>query len=412
MRMQHEQMNVSACNHDSGLLVQDYPARSRSLRLAVVTETYPPEVNGVALTLSHLVQGMHARNHDVQLIRPRQPGSDASGTIERFHEVLMRSIAVPRYPSLRMGVPSKRALVKLWSVNRPDLVHIATEGPLGWSALKACEQLKLPVTSDFRTNFHAYSQHYGVGWLRKPITAYLRKFHNASFRTFVPTQALLDELHRCGFINLRVVSRGVDMDLFHPARRDSHLRQQWAIQDDGLAVVCVGRLAAEKNLELLERTFDAIAARVPHAKLILVGDGPARSALQDRRQDFHFAGMRSGEDLARHVASTDLFLFPSKTETFGNVVTEALASGVPVVAFDHAAAGQLIRPGFNGQRVPLDDDQAFVNAAVEAAMDRISLGRWASQARDSVRALDWHGVVERFESELLAALNQAQKAGA
>jgi glycosyltransferase involved in cell wall biosynthesis len=395
---------------DAGLVVQEYPAPRRSLRVAFVSETYPPEVNGVAMTLAHLVQGLHARNHDVQLVRPRQAKADASGTSERFHEVLMRGLPVPRYPSLRMGVPSKRALIRLWSFHRPDIVHIATEGPLGWSALKACEHLKLPVTSDFRTNFHAYSQHYGVGWLRKPIMAYLRKFHNATQRTFVPTPKLLEDLSGCGFKGLRVVSRGVDTALFHPDKRDADLRRQWGVEGEGLAVVCVGRLAPEKNLDLLMRAFDALATQMPSARLILVGDGPMRLQLQSRRRDVHFAGQRSGEDLARHVASGDLFLFPSKTETFGNVVTEALSSAVPVIAFDHAAAAQLVRTNVNGWRVPLENDKAFVDATIQAAMDHERLIRWGQEARKSVLSLDWNSIVAQFEGELREVLMPAEPA--
>jgi glycosyltransferase involved in cell wall biosynthesis len=395
--------HVSAVDPD--LLVQDYPAFSRSLRVAFVTETYPPEVNGVSMTLARLVEGLHARNHDVQLVRPRQPGAEqADEPSERFHEVLMRGLPVPRYPSLRMGVPSKRSLVRLWSVRRPDIVHIATEGPLGWSALQACKHLKLPVTSDFRTNFHAYSQHYGVGWLRKPIMAYLRKFHNATRRTFVPTPALRQDLERCGFSGLRVVSRGVDTARFHPRHRDDALRQTWGVPPDGLAVMCMGRLAPEKNLDLLVQAFDALASRVPRARMVLVGDGPLRASLQVRRPWYHFAGQRAGDDLARHVASADLFLFPSMSETFGNVVTESMASGVPVVAFDHAAAAQLITPGTNGLRVPLGDEAAFIAASVDAATDRSRLAHWSAQARRSVEPLDWSGVVQHFEAELRDAL--------
>jgi glycosyltransferase involved in cell wall biosynthesis len=403
-------MDISVCDTGPDLLVHEYPAISRSMRVAFVTETYPPEVNGVSMTLSRLVEGLHARNHDVQLVRPRQAGAQGEAeTQERFHEVLMRGLPVPRYPSLRMGVPSKRALVRLWSINRPDIVHIATEGPLGWSALQACRHLKLPVTSDFRTNFHAYSQHYGVGWLRKPIMAYLRKFHNATRRTFVPTPALQQDLERCGFTGLRVVSRGVDTVRFHPRHRDEALRRSWAVAPEGLAVLCMGRLAPEKNLELVVQAFDALAQKVLGARMVLVGDGPLRSDLQARRPGYHFAGQRSGADLARHVASADLFLFPSMSETFGNVVTESMASGVPVVAFDHAAAAQLIEPDYNGQRVPLGDEAAFITAAVAVSQDRERLARWALQARRSVEPLDWSGVVQRFELELRDALSHPIK---
>src|SRR5918995_1453035 len=143
------------------------PAR-RSLRVAVVSETWPPEVNGVARTAARFVEALRARGHEIRLARPRQGSADRAGA----EEVLMRGMAIPRYPNLRMGLPAKNALVRLWTFRRPDVVHIVTEGPLGWSALRAAEKLKLPVVSDFRTNFHAYSAHYGLGWLQKPILVY------------------------------------------------------------------------------------------------------------------------------------------------------------------------------------------------------------------------------------------------
>ena len=173
---------------DTPIVLEDYPASRPSLRVAVVTETWPPEVNGVAVTLAKLVQGLGHRNHDVQLIRPRQPKFDTGIKDSNLEEVLMRGMPIPSYPELKLGLPSKKTLVKTWTLRRPDVVHIATEGPLGWSALQAAKVLKLPVTSDFRTNFQSYSKHYGIGWLRKPIVAYLRKFHNATACTMVPTK--------------------------------------------------------------------------------------------------------------------------------------------------------------------------------------------------------------------------------
>ncbi|MFM8767849.1 MAG: glycosyltransferase, partial [Rubrivivax sp.] len=247
----------------------------------------------------------------------------------------------------------------------------------------------------------------GATALRTPIMADLRKFHNATRRTFVPTRELQADLERCGFQGLRVVSRGVDTQRFHPAHRDEALRRSWTVAPDGLAVLCLGRLAPEKNLDLLLRAFDALALRVPGARMVLVGDGPLRASLQARRTGYHFAGQRAGEDLARHVASADLFLFPSMSETFGNVVTESMASGVPVLAFGHAAALQLIGPGHDGQRVPLGDEAAFVDAAVAAALDRPQLAQWSKEARRTVEPLDWSGIVERFEAELREALHPA-----
>lgn len=393
-----------------GLVIDNYPAAQRSLRVAFVSETYPPEVNGVAMTVARIVRGMHGRNHDVQLIRPRQDRVDAAASHARYDEVLMRGLPIPRYPDLRMGVPSKRALVQLWSRHRPDVVHIATEGALGWSALQAALHLKLPVCSDFRTNFHAYSTHYGLGWLRKPIMAYLRKFHNLGACTMVPTESLRRELQAEGFRNLMVVTRGVDTRQFQPMRRSAALRDAWGVAPHDLVVAHVGRIAQEKNLNTLLAAFEAIRFDHPAARLLMVGDGPQRAEFQSRCPAAIFVGQRHGEDLAAHYASADLFLFPSLTETFGNVTTEALASGLPLVAFDYAAAAQLVRSGHNGMLAPMGDGAAFVSAAQALAADPGLRRRMGQAARSSAEALDWDSVVARFESVLSTVIGAAQTA--
>jgi glycosyltransferase involved in cell wall biosynthesis len=395
----------------TGIIVDHFAAARRSLRIAFVTETYPPEVNGVAMTLARVVDGLHQRNHDVQLIRPRQPGQDgASGTDAssglRFHEVLMRGLPIPRYPNLRMGVPSKKALIKLWSTQRPDVVHIATEGPLGWSALQAASSLKLPISTDFRTNFHAYSKHYGIGWLHKPIMAYLRKFHNRAHCTMVPTEALRRDLDSYGFKDLRVVARGVDTQQFNSARRSAELRQSWGAAENDLIVSCVGRLAPEKNLNTLLAAFAAVRQVQPRAKLLLVGEGPLRAELQARCPEALFAGQRHGSDLAAHYASADLFLFPSLTETFGNVTLEAMASGLPVVAFNYAAAAELISHGEDGWLAPCQDAAAFVQHAVNAAQDLARCRQMGERARQRAQALDWPSIVMRFEDALAGVMQR------
>jgi glycosyltransferase involved in cell wall biosynthesis len=391
--------------NDAPFLVGDLQGSTqRPLRLAVVTETWPPEVNGVAVTLAQLVDALRARRHDVQLVRARQEPFEVPEHDRRFHEVLMPGLPIPRYPHLRMGVPCRRALLRLWSLRRPDIVHIATEGPLGWSALRAARRLKLPVTSDFRTNFHAYSRHYGIGWLHRPIMGYLRRFHNATHRTMVPTDALAAELLRCGFRGLEVVARGVDTMRFSPGRRDPSLRGAWGAGDDDPVALSVGRLAAEKNLETTLSAFEAMRAANARARLVIVGDGPCRAALQARCPDAVFAGLRRGDDLAAHYASADLLLFPSLTETFGNVTAEAMASGLPVVAYDRAAATQLIGHRISGMLAPPGDGAAFQQAAVELATHaalRRTIGRCAQEA---VASLGWAAVATRFESTLRAVL--------
>ena len=385
---------------DQPIVVDHFAADRRSLRVALVTETFPPEVNGVARTMARIVDGLHARHHDIQLIRPRQDVEPRCDPAERFQQVLTQGLPVPRYPNLRMGLPAKRALSRLWATRRPDVVHIATEGPLGWSALRAAIHMKLPVCSDFRTNFHAYSQHYGVGWLKSPIVAYLRGFHNRTGCTMVPTDALQRDLERLGFRRLAVVTRGVDARLFSPARRSASLRAQWGVSEHDLVVACVGRLAAEKNLGVLLAAFEAIAALQPRARLLLVGDGPMKGQLQASCPRAIFAGQRSGEDLAAHYASADLFVFPSLTETFGNVTTEAMASGLPVVAFDCAGAAQLIDSGRNGVLAKQGDSAMLIRQAVALAQDLPLRRLFGERARSTACARDWDSVVARFEDVL------------
>jgi glycosyltransferase involved in cell wall biosynthesis len=387
------------------LVVDSLPATRRSRRITLVTETYPPEVNGVAMSMARLVDGLHALDHDLQLIRPRQHEAADTAQRTRFEQVLTGAWPIPNYPHLRMGVPSKRTLVRLWSLRRPDVVHIATEGPLGWSALQAALHLKLPVTSDFRTNFHAYGHHYRLGWLAQPIMAYLRKFHNRAHCTMVPTEPLRAQLAQRGFERLAVVSRGVDTRQFDPQRRSTALRAQWGVAPGDVVVASVGRLAAEKNLALVMQAFEALRRSLPRARLLFVGDGPMRAELAARCPDAIFAGQRHGGDLAAHYASADLFLFASLTETYGNVTAEAMASGLPVVAFDCAAAAQLIVADRSGRLVPADAPEAFVAAAAALAIDAEARTRFGRAARERALQFDWHGVVKRFESVLTQVID-------
>jgi glycosyltransferase involved in cell wall biosynthesis len=388
------------------IVVDELQARQRQLRLAVVTETFPPEINGVALTIARFVEGLRSRGHDVQLVRPRQAKSDAADN----QEVLMRGLPIPRYPHLKMGLPAKNALVKLWSHQRPDVVHIVTEGPLGYSALQAALKLKLPVTSDFRTNFHAYSGHYGIGWLKRPIFAYLRKFHNRTLCTMVPTESLKQELHTVGFRNLRVVARGVDTVLFNPAKRCETLRTSWGANANTPVALYVGRIASEKNLSALVLAFTAMQAKAPFAKLVIVGDGPQRKEMESRLPHAIFSGLQRGEDLAKHYASADIFLFPSITETFGNVTPEAMASGLAVVAYDYAAAAQLIVNNVSGKLAAYNDTSAFVMAAVDAVSNMERITDWKIAARQTAETLNWDRLVGELEAVFYQASATTQHA--
>ena len=386
------------------LLIDDFAPTPRSLRVALVSETYVPEVNGVALTLERVVHGLSARGHDLQVVRPRQAGTDAPSAQAGLEQVLMRSLPIPNYPQVRFGLPAKGALLRLWALRRPDLVHIATEGPLGWSALQAARKLKLPLSTDFHTNFHTYSRHYGVGWLQKPIAAYLRKFHNAADCTLVPTESLKAELQALGFERLRVVGRGVDTQRFNPAQRNPELRAAWGAAPDDCVVLFVSRLAPEKNLHLLLQAFAAMQQVQPRCKLVLVGDGPERAHLQAQCPQALVCGMRTGSDLAQHYASADVFVFPSQSETYGNVVPEAMASGLAVLAYDCAAAAELIAHQTNGLLAPFGDSERFVEHAQQLAVQPETVQRLRAAARARAEALDWGQIAQQTEALWLELL--------
>ncbi len=370
------------------------------LDLAVVSETYPPEVNGVAMTVGRLVQGLRRRGHRVEVVRPRQGAGDGGGDGERT----LPGLPLPGYRGLRFGLPAGGRLRQLWRRQRPDLVHVVTEGPLGWSAVAAARRLGIPVTSGFHTNFDRYAMHYGLGWLRPAVAAYLRALHRRTQATVVPTAALAAELAGAGIGGVHVVGRGVDSALFDPARRSARLRADWGVAADAPACLYVGRLAPEKNLALVLRSFAAIRERHPAARLIWVGDGPAGAQLAAAHPEQHFAGVRTGIDLAAHYASADLFLFPSLSETYGNVVAEAMASGLPVMAYRSAAAAELIVDRHNGGVASPGDEAAFIAGALELLADRQRLAELAQAARTTMLPRNWEGVIASFERVLSAVL--------
>jgi len=385
------------------------------VKLALVTETFPPEINGVAMTLRRLVAGLASRGDEVTVVRPRQKadretpivnhrGGDDTDDVENgYEEWLVPGVALPRYEGLMMGLPMTGRLMRRWAVSRPDVVHIATEGPLGWSALGAAAKLGLPISSSFHTNFHQYGAHYGYGALQEVAVGYLRSFHNQTALTMVPTRQMRGKLETDGFANVCVVSRGVDGKLFSPARRSEALRQSWGVAPDDPVFVYVGRLAREKNIGLAVEAFMAARERVPNAHLILVGDGPERASLEKKHPEFYFAGMRSGDDLAAHYASGDVFLFPSVTETFGNVVTEALGSGLVVVTYDYAAGREHIRHNENGVLARFNDAVAYCEAVQDIALRPADWPAMREAAREIAMTVTWDTIIGRFREVLLRA---------
>jgi glycosyltransferase involved in cell wall biosynthesis len=366
------------------------------MRITFVTETFPPEINGVALTVERAVGHLRRVGHDVMLVRPRQKAEKRERGTAQW---LSHGMRIPMYPDLRMGLASSATLCRALDRFEADLVHVATQGPLGRAAVVAARQRGIVATSDFRTNFHIYCQHYGLGFASKPVMHYLRGFHNRTAATFVPCRQLRDELQAQRFERVEVLGRGVDSRLFTPQRRSEALRRQWQVAADDMVLLYVGRLAREKNVPLAFDAFAAVRAQVPRARMVVVGDGPLRRTLQASHPDVHFAGMLRGEALATHYASADVFLFPSLSETFGNVTLEAMAAGLCVVAFAAAAAGELVRNGDNGMLARRADREGFIDVAC-AACSRPDLAALRRRARQTALASDWEPMLHRFEQRL------------
>ena len=371
------------------------------MRIAIVTETYPPEINGVALTVQTLAEGLAARGHEVEVLRPRQVNEIAAPA--RATSVLLPGMALPRYPGLRLGLPAAGKLRARWRQARPDAVYVATEGLLGDSAVRAARSLGIAVATGFHTRFDHYMAHYVSAALEPLARAWLRRFHRRAQAVLVPTLALQQELQQLGLGNAQLLRRTVDTRLLDPARRDPALRAQWGVTADTPVAIYVGRLAPEKNLDLAVRAFQSFAARHPGARYVWVGDGPQRAALAAAHPEFIFAGVQRGAALARHYASADAFLFPSLSETFGNVVLEAMASGLAVLAYDHAAAHEHLRDGVNGLCIPAGAQDAFIEAAFRLGHDPQLRARLGTAARSSMESLGPEAIMIDFES-LLATL--------
>lgn len=369
-------------------------SQARALRVAFVTETFPPELNGVAMTASRLVNGLNAAGHQLRIIRPRQDG-EGSSHVHCFNDIpttLVRGIGVPGYNGIRFGLPAGRNLRALWQQARPDVVHILTEGPLGRSALHAAGSLGLPIVAGYHTHFDRYTEHYRFGFLRRQVSNYLRRFHNRCQVNLVPTSELVRELQASGMRNVRVLSRGVDKSLFTPTLRNESLRQQWGAKPDDLVLLCVGRLAAEKSLDLVVQAWRKVRQKQPSAKLVLVGSGPEQARLARHYPEVILTGSVPAQELGAHYASADLFAFASMSETFGNVVQEAMASGLAVVGFDYAAAHELIAPEENGVLVPFGDSGAFINAVADLAQQPHNLRKLGQAASQAGR--NWQSVID------------------
>ena len=363
------------------------------MKLTFVTDTYAPQLNGVARTLERLVAGLRERQHRVDLVRPAVLGAQEEGM-----EVM--SFPLPGYEGLHVGFPTIARLLSHWNKDRPDIVYVATEALLGFAAVHSARMLGIPVVTGYHTNFQQYLSYYHMPRLEPIAMAYLRYLHNLSARTYVPCEDVREALRGEGFDNLELLPKGVDTDLFNPSKRDDSLRREWGAGPDDPVAIYVGRIAAEKNIPLVIRAMESMGRLHPGFKGVLVGEGPKLAELEAAYPQGIFVGPKLGEDVARHYASADIFIFASETETFGNVVLEAMASGLVTVAYNYAAARQHITHGVNGFIAPFSNEAAFLDCCAQA-LDRRHWDDVRTAARREAVGVCWDRVIDNFQASLL-----------
>jgi glycosyltransferase involved in cell wall biosynthesis len=376
------------------------------VRISLVTETYFPQVNGVSRTLSRLVKTALNTGHEIQLLIPRY-GRPIDQSAENLEIRDFASFPLPFYKEILLPCVTPAMIRRTLARFEPDVVHIATEGTLGLAALLAARKMEIPVATSYHTNFPQYLAHYHLGLLEPLSWSYLRWFHNSAACTQVPTQEMRTHLEGKNFKNVNVWERGVDPEQFTPDKRDEDLRLSLGIGSEEMAFLYVGRLAPEKNLMAMVAAFTSLDAAVP-SKLVLVGDGPYRETLERMENPrIVLTGYRYEEELARLYASADVFLFPSLTDTFGNVNQEAMASGLPVVAFDVTGPRSVVRNFETGLLVRDLSVSAFASAMRDVALNADLRLDLAENALMFARSREWDLVnavcLEMYEKIVLNA---------
>lgn len=363
------------------------------MRVTIASETLFPQVNGVSRCLDRLVRHLSERGDTVQLIGPRYSEEwegDPAGVVRAE----FRAVPVPFYREILLPVARNARVRRCLTGFGPQVVHVATEGPLGWQVLRAARRLALPVVSSYHTNFSQYMRYYHLGLIEPPLWRYLRWFHNRGSVTFCPTPSIRELIESKGFENVRVWSRGVDCGTFNPGFADPAVREQYGIESGEIALLYAGRLASEKNLAVLVEAMNALNAS-RRVKLLLVGDGPFRGHLEQMADErVVFTGYKHGRELSALYASADVFVFPSLTDTFGNVLLEAMASGVPAVGFDAPGPRDVIRDGETGCVVRERSAEALANALGTLVGSPARIRALGTAARTYAEGQTWERINE------------------
>ncbi len=381
-------------------------------RIALFTNSYSYIVDGVSLTLNRLVSFLEDHGADVMVFTPTipDPPIDPAGTVDP-----VRSMAAPGRPEYRvagfLSAAQRRRLVGF----APHLIHIATPDFLGLDGLLTAHRMKVPVVTSYHTHFTSYLAYYRLGALEPLLWRYLRAYYNRVEHVYVPTPTMADLLARNGIRSgVRLWPRGVETDHFHPRERDLAWRRSLGFSDDDVVVSFVSRLVAEKGLDVFAGALEELNRLGVRYRGLVVGEGPARDELESRLPDARFVGHLTGLDLARAYASSDIFVFPSRTETFGNVTLEAMASGLPTVCADAPGSDALVRSGRTGYLLDGTDVGQFAKSIATLIYDPDLRQRMGHAAREEAERYAWPVVLGRiagYYAEILGGPRPAAPGG-
>lgn len=377
--------------------------RGAEKRIALFTGAYNHIADGVSLTLNRLVAHLERSGAAVRVFAPtvEEPAVDHAGTL-----VPVRSVPAPGRPEYRISLGLSRSARQELKAFRPNLFHVATPDLLGRSARKLARRWGVPLVASYHTHFSSYLKYYGLGLLEGVLWAYLRRFYRPCQHVYVPSPSMAEVLRHRGITSgLRLWQRGVDTSRFTPQQRSLAWRRARGIADDEVVVTFVSRLVREKGLDVFAQVVEGLQARGLPCRCLVVGDGPARADLEERLPGAVFTGYLEDEALARAYASADVFLFPSDTETFGNVTLEAMASGLPTVCADATGSSTLVDDGRTGLLAPSGNVAGFLEATahlVTRASARYRMGRAAYRR---AQRYDWNAILSRmagYYDEVLA----------
>ncbi|MBB4086799.1 glycosyltransferase family 4 protein [Sphingomonas carotinifaciens] len=381
------------------------PVGDAALRVALFSGNYNCVRDGANRALNRLIGHVLSRGHGARVYSPAiaEPAFAPAGDL-----VPVASLAIPGRPEYRLAPRLPGAAAADVRGFAPDIVHVSAPDGLNAGAIRLARRMGVPVVASMHTRFETYFEYYGLGLLRRPAEAWLRRFYNRCDMVLVPNAGIADEMRAGGVTSpMRIWSRGVDPRQFSPAWRDDGWRRRMGIAPHEVAVLFFGRLVAEKGLAMYEAVIAGLRARGLRVRPLVIGDGPERDRFARRLEGAVMTGHLGGEALGRAVASADLFVNPSLTEAFGNVTLEAMASGVPVVAADVAATRALIDDGQSGLLVSPRDTVAYVEAAATLIADRGRAAALAGAALAATRSFDWpatlDAVIAGYRSAALSA---------